>query len=75
MESEIIGAIIAIIVSVVATVGVWQKFKRRFSEIVDLLMTLDSAWKDDKITEDEWNAIWEKLMRFISNASKKDVSE
>lgn len=73
MEQSIIGAIIGIIIALSAGFGFWVKFKSRFSEVVDLLMTLDSAWKDDKITDAEWNAIWDKLMRIISQAPKKDI--
>ena len=73
MESEVIGSIVGILIALAAGFGFWVKFKRRFSEIVDLLMTLDAAWKDNKITDEEWNQIWEKLMRIISSAPKKDI--
>jgi len=40
-------------------------FKRKISAIRDALDTLDDALKDDKISEEEFNKLWQKFKMII----------
>jgi hypothetical protein len=43
----------------------WGIFKRKLRTIREAIDTLDDALYDDKITEDEYRAIWEKFKKII----------
>jgi hypothetical protein len=40
-------------------------FKRKISAIRDALDTLDDALKDDRISEEEFNKLWQKFKMII----------
>jgi uncharacterized ion transporter superfamily protein YfcC len=65
-ETDIIVLIINTVITAVATFFLtWGVFKRKLHTIREAIDTLDDALYDNKITEDEFRAIWEKSKKIV----------
>lgn len=68
---EILSLIIALIIGI-PTLGIYYiKAKNKFSEFRELVVTLDEAWRDDRITEEEWDAIYSRMVRLVTTGTTK----
>ncbi len=67
MEFVINATIVSAVLFLVALLAgaYWVMAKRYLSEIRKLIVELDDAITDDRITEEEWNKIWAALMELI----------
>lgn len=65
MTAELVTAIIAILGAIGASLVVWNKFKSRLTQIRKLIDTLDDALYDNKVTEKEYQEIWESFKAII----------
>ena len=65
MNPEVITAIIAVVGGITASAVAWAKFKTKFSEIRKFIDTLDDALYDNKVTEKEYQEIWESFKAII----------
>lgn len=70
-EAEIISAAIAIVGSVSFAVIYWQRFKKKLGQLRKLVDTLDDALYDDKVSEGEYEAIWESVKDLFGMEEKK----
>ena len=64
MNAELVAAIIAVLSSLIVSLAAWKKwkkFKAKVSQVRTLIDSLDDALYDDKVTQIEFEAIWEQL--------------
>jgi hypothetical protein len=65
-EVDITILVINTVITVVATFFLaLSVFKRKLRAIREAIDTLDDALYDNKITEDEYRAIWEKFKKIV----------
>jgi len=70
MEAEIVSAIIAIVGSIAGATIYWQRFKTKLSQVRQLIEVVDDALYDNKVTEKEYQAIWEAVKRLLKVEEK-----
>lgn len=65
MTAELVTAIIAIVGAIGASLAVWNKFKSKLNQIRKFVDTLDDALYDNKVTEKEYQEIWESFKSIV----------
>jgi uncharacterized membrane protein len=70
-EAVIISAVIAVVASVASTVIYWQRFKSKLSLVRRLIDSIDDAVKDDKVTDEEFERIWDTARQIIARETGK----
>lgn len=65
MTAELVTAVIAIVSAIGVSLVVWNKFKYKLGEIRKFIDTLDDALYDNKVTEKEYQEIWESFKTII----------
>jgi hypothetical protein len=59
--------VISVIVTAVLTfLASWSRSKRKLTDIREFVDALDDALKDSKITEEEFQAIWEHFKKLVA---------
>jgi len=59
--------ITAIITAFVVFVPTWHYFKKRISKLRELIIEVDEALNDDKVTAEEFRRIWERVKAVFSS--------
>jgi oligoendopeptidase F len=65
-----IETIVAIVTSLSSGLLAWNKFKSKLHDVRQFIDTLDDALYDDKVTEQEYRAIWELFQKIVNNKER-----
>jgi len=61
----VLGALAAFLVALAAAWRHWGRFKGKLRAVRELVDELDEALRDDRVTEEEWRRLWEKLKALV----------
>ena len=62
----VIGIIVSVAVTILAAWRKFEQFKQKLTDIREFVDALDDALKDSKITEEEWQALWEHFKKLVA---------
>jgi ribosome recycling factor len=62
----VIGIIVSVAVTILAARRKFEQFKQKLTDIREFVDALDDALKDSKITEEEWQALWEHFKKLVA---------
>jgi len=61
----VLGALVTFAVAVAALWQRWGQLKSKLRAVRELVDELDEALRDDRVTEEEWRRLWEKLKALV----------
>ena len=73
MTAELVTAIIAVLSAIGITFAVWNKFKSKVTEIRKFIDILDDALYDNKVSEKEYQEIWESFKAIIQPKKEGEI--
>jgi len=67
LDPQTISSIVALIIAV-SFDGLWARGKGKLTEFRNLILSVDDAVKDDRVTEDEFVKIWDAAKKVFTSA-------
>lgn len=65
LNPETISSIVALIIAV-GFGGLWARGKGKLTELRNLIVSVDDAVKDDRVTEEEFQKIWDAAKKVFT---------
>jgi hypothetical protein len=67
MWETVVGVIVTAAVTLLASWRYWIRFKTKLTAIREFIDTLDDALKDDKVTNSEYEELWERFKKLVED--------